>query len=324
LISGLDSLPKGGLHRWADYAELVCLATADGVVSEADLVERLKERKDVGEAAEADFLDDPDEETAVDAEASAPQADRRARQAADVFRHLVYRRQEFGPGYPFRFSVEGSLRTQGSITQLRRLYLFLLLCSSLRFVQAKRRQRVTVAFERLSARIVGALLPEWGEAHIFGTASVAGERYRGTLFRRLSRLADDLRVQVAVKKTDIATGGDLGCDVAAWLPMDDSVHGLISVIGQATCEGDWRRKQYDSSHEAWQTYLTSQYSHNNVVMIPFCYRDPTGGWYGPAQVSSVLIDRVRIFTIAAHDRALSDHVPNEMVEEFLQYREPLT
>ena len=338
-ISNLESIPDTReVHQWADYVELLCLANPDGLVSKADLLDRWAERTDVGESDVAAALepDEEPEEAEDTAEMFGPvetgtvggraaQHDRRVRMADDIFRHLTYRRATFGNAYPFEFTTGGALQRRENLTVRRKLYSFLLLASSLRYVRASARASITKGFEQLSASAMKSWLPKHAEVHVFGTSAGVNARYKGTLKAKLERLAKDLAETLLLSEDDFRRGdtGDAGADVVAWFSVGDANSGLVVFLAQATCQADWKDKQHESGHDAWRKVMTFTTLHNNVMFIPFCFRQPDGAWSWPRNIQgSILIDRVRLFWILRKLAEPLPAAPLQLVDSALAFREP--
>ncbi|HSH62412.1 MAG TPA: hypothetical protein VK988_22735 [Acidimicrobiales bacterium] len=315
----MDRLPAAKhRHHLADYVELLCLTNADLEFSSADLVDRLLERSDVGEDATEEG-DEPEP-----GEAPAAREDRLRRIAEDTFTHLAYRQGVFGRGYPFRLEGDNVLRRVSQVTRRRKLYVFLLLASSLRYVNRTPYQsQLEKSFERLATEALRRLLPSDAEVHPFGTAA-SGGRYRGRAWLRYERLAKDLRDHPLLEETNfpINSVGDLGLDSVAWLPSGDDIAPMMTFFAQSTCTVEWRGKQSESRR--WETYLHALAPRGNFLFVPFCFRLPNGQWYDLTWVyDGVVIDRLRLLWIFRGSAVDLEEVPYDLVDASLAQREAL-
>ncbi len=288
VLRALEKVPsETHPHIWADYIELLCLVNVSRQLSRADLLDRISERKDLGEGSEIsdDRLMAPEE------------SDRMTQKAEDWFRHLEYRQGAFESFYPFTVSEDGrTLSRQDMLSENHKLYVFFLLSSNLRYFQPQQ-TALTRDFELVSREALRACLPAKAEVHIFGTSSAGMGRYnQSTLWDRIRKLADDTH---AIVTTDEARfpqsfGGDRGLDIVAWIPMGDSVESTLLVVGQCACTLEWVQKQHSSSENAWWNVLRFPNTPSNVSFIPFCLREPNGNWYRPSdRANIILIDRLR-------------------------------
>jgi hypothetical protein len=260
------------------------------------------------------------------AEGAASAADSRLTYANDVFRHFAFRMSTFGDAYPFELTAEGALQVRPIDTDRQRLYLFLLLCSSLRYVRRSEWDFLTKGFERLSANAIRTWLPPGSEVHVFGTSAEAGARYTGTLREKLKLLADDLSEQLLLRDDQFRPGdtGDTGLDVVAWVPFGDMSNARLVVLAQATCRVEWKTKQMESSRMQWAGILTWKAPHNSVLCIPFCFRTPDGGWFFERDiVETILMDRVRLLALLQSGGGSLPEPQLKVVESALAYKEPI-
>lgn len=329
LLYNLARVPRERFtHHLADYVELLCLAHIDGEFSPEDLVERWKGQDDLG--AEPPEVD-PDEEEPIGAPVIEPGArkpvidDRRHSVALDVFSHLGYRAAAFKDDYPFELKSGylKMLRRRTHLTDRHKLYVFLLLGSLLRYVPRRRHSSITTPFERLVAEVLSVWLPDAAEVHLFGTAAKTSDRYVGTMWEKINLLGADIGEQVLLTETDFHASdtGDLGLDVVAWLPVGDRYAAMPVMFAQATCELRWKDKQHESGRN-WQSYLKQSAPRGNLLFIPYCFRDPSGGWFDNKwPTDAVIVDRQRLLWLLRDlDRPLAE-VPYDLVAEALDYRE---
>lgn len=318
-FESLEKLPpKQDVHLWADYVELLTMTNVDGEVSRADLVDRIKERRSIDPAA--------DEATDPDAPIVEPVTDTLVTKAENVFRHLAFRAGAFGPSYPFRLSSATVLARVGQMTRRRRLYLFLLLASSLRYTKPSSQAILTRDFERLGREALAAWLPSAASVHLFGTSAPRGSRYYGQLFRKLTKLASDISERLLLDEDELNAGdhGDAGADIVAWVAVGDTNKSRLIVLAQATCQFDWTGKQHQSGANAWRPLMTFAAEPANVLLIPYCYRKGDGTWHVNHTIqNTILVDRLRLIRILDASHVLTNSA-KEVVTEALAFREPLT
>lgn len=329
-VLSLTRVPSSSdLHHWADFAELLCLVNVDGVLGEQDLAERLRE---LGELQADPGPDDPDGDLEPDDDTVPPEdvtpaavSDALAGKARDVFRHLEYRAGRFGVAYPLVVGETVVKRKARLNLAPQRLYVFLLLAASLRYVRKTDRAKLTRGMERLATELMRHWMPTHAEVHGFGTAAEGGSRYRGPLFQKLQKLAGDLRETVTAKEEDILAGdmGDAGLDTIAWLTMgDDPNPGYPLFMVQVTCIEQWRSKQSEVGPDRWSGYMTTQALPVRILCIPACPRSPTGFWQRKLWVEkTVLMDRLRIMRVLSRPELPKLALPEELLTEALRFRE---
>jgi hypothetical protein len=325
-LINLDSLPKSSSpHIWADYIELLCLVNVDRMISKADLLDRIQERKDLGGEIDGD-----EEEKDLDVEPSlAAVDDKFVRQVEEWFQHLEYRAHVFNEFYPFYQSPDYLFRLREEITKEHLLYFFLLLSSSLRYIKG-RKSLLTGCFEVISARALKAALPKGAEVHLFGSSNPikARTRYKGHLWHKINQLARDIGEKVIVPESEFSkyNVGDKGLDVVGWVPLGDKASGLLLVFGQCACTEDWVKKQHSSHASAWRSTMTFIAPPSNMAFIPFCFRNIDGSWHKARNIyESIVVDRQRlIYLLRDNYHTFILEVPCfEAVEKVLQQQEYL-
>jgi hypothetical protein len=291
------------------------LINPDQALSLADVKDRIRERKDVGEEA-------AEPEEAVE-ERPAEREDHRTRRVADWFRHLRFRAGLFEDWYPFSVSANADeVSVRKPTTPKHRLYVFLLLGSNLRYLRAHIDQ-ITTCFEIVSAAVLRKMLPVGAEVHHFGPRHQAG-RYMGSLWRKMERLAADLADPLVAKRADFPENnvGDGGLDLVGWVPMGDQLSTHLLTFGQCACTSEWVVKQHSSGPAAWAGRIRFRAFPTNLVFIPFSFRTTDGAWHREDDIhQSVLIDRVRILNTLGDPIAFGDC--EETISAVLEQREGL-
>jgi hypothetical protein len=341
-IRNLDSLPRHkDLHHWADYIELICLLDPDRMTSPGQVLDRIREGRDAGDATPAslegdgvtqedvdrslfaeqedgvyedsELEDDPtdpenvwDEVAEIEENGSSSDAERRDalfRVVSDAFDRLYWRQSAFGDAWPFELRKNRILvaRTE---TPARRNYTFFLLCSSLRYVSKSDAATLTTSFERVCSVAFARAYVGW-EVHLFGTSAPTGSRYSGQLFPRLELLAKDLRCRLKVDENEfeVPDNGDNGLDVVAWLPLAAAGKGLPVAFAQcASGATDWVKKQWEASEDHWSATLDLEMPISNWTMIPFCYHSLGNVWENKRKVNKgILADRLRLMGLLEND-----------------------
>lgn len=321
----LTRLPKGkDIHVWTDYVELLCLVNVDGIVTKADIIDRLEE--DMGLSEREDNNQDYDDGQVTVSE----KKDKTEREVDDWFLHLSYRQGVFDLFYPFNISnSRDALTLVNNLTLKHKFYVFLLLSSNLRYFEKKSNHKLTSTFEIMSAIALKEMLPQKAQVHLFRPPEyIENRRYVGNLWSRIKLLADDLRERVLVAESEYApqNTGDGGLDIVGWVPISkDHTGGLLCVFGQCACTEEWVTKQHSSSVETWKPIMTFTSAPANMIFIPFCFRTATGEWWRTKDIhSSILIDRVRFTYFLENGYTdLETSLAYEVIEEFLSVKEPL-
>lgn len=318
LIQGIDRLPGSVQpHRLADWAELLCFASAEGELTAAELADRFEAREDYQrhEMLDASEPGDEDEKVPTDlvdppegGSFEAERDDRHARRANEVFRYVNSRVDAFGSTYPFAIENNGRRLVLQDSTIPRGAYLFLLTCALLRYVTNSGRSDLTSQFEKLCTLALKKRLPIDAEVHLFGAGPHSDSSIFGTLLvDKIQKLAEILGERATFDPSDFdpRDTGDHGLDIVAFLPPGDSISSKISFFGQCACTEEWVSKQFSSSDDAWGSLLTLMTRPANLCFIPFDFRRVDRTWHRRKDIKRThLIDRSRLL----HDLGLLNGV----------------
>lgn len=321
LLGNLSRLPGSyERHRWADWAELLCLNSAEGELSVHDLATAISQREE-WRAAEA--FDDPSpEEERIDPFARSRDddpEDKSLSEAREILAYMTTRQVGFGAAYPFAVSEDGTGVCVIEETGWRNLYLLLLFSSSLRYVPNKSAQsKLTSIFELVCYVALKRHLGSSAEAHIFGkNALKVVSRYTGRLPDKLRQLAADLNERTVFLDSEFSSRdvGDNGLDIVAWNGFEDDVSGLIVYFGQCACTPRWVDKQHSVIDESWFGIMTLLSKPVPICFIPFDFRQADGSWYKKSAIHrTVLVDRRRLLSMLGttqYGSTVEDAFPGE-------------
>jgi hypothetical protein len=290
------------LHRWADWAELLCFTSASGSLSLPEFAFAIAGRSDYIPSEISDDIE-PEEklrkEDLVRGLVAAQITDKAMDKAVQVFEYLGARCQAYGETYPFALDDDGLGVELRETSLSRSVYLFLLACASLRYVAEKAvATQLTSRYELLCLEVVRRSLPNGAEVHLFGKNSAdTTSRYVGKVTEKITQLADDLGEIPRFDEDDFEQNdsGDNGLDIVAWVSLGDQLNGRFVIFGQCACTPQWVTKQHSSSYDTWSSVMSLMVRPVNTCFIPFDFRKPSGKWYSRHQIHrSVLFDRRRI------------------------------
>jgi len=328
-LKGLESIPPtSNSHEIADYIELLCLVSQDGRVSKADVIDLVRERvEDLGEGKPTDLPDIEDEELIEDQGLDKPEDagpivanDKWEERINDWFKNLDYRVRSFAESYPFRLIKNGTvLVLRGSklrMNQQRKLYVFLLLASNLRYFTKPDQTSIASIFEVASWHALARYLPGDAKVYMFGRHALNTGNYSGSLWGKVNRLAADIGEKVVCEKSDFkpTNTGDAGLDLVGWLPFehtsDEMTRGFLLAFGQCACATNWPKKQYETHYDTWKNYISFTAYPFRLTFIPYCFRDATGDWFDWTKIGmTVLVDRPRLMNlIGTSPKKLKPHI----------------
>jgi hypothetical protein len=221
---------------------------------------------------------------------------------ADLWTLLNDRRRVLGATYPFVLDPPKTLRLVDPLEPQHRMYLLLLLASSLGRLPAGTWSELTTAFERLGSYVLEGWLGGSYRVDVFGTAASSGDRYHGNLRVALERLGRDLNWPLHDEvKEELSSSGDRGLDVVAWRPRnpDDAADLWVTYFAQCGCGKEWFGKQDEPHASRWRRLLAIKGPLQPVLMIPYWQRRPGGAWQRSSWLSAdnVTLDRQRILSL---------------------------
>jgi hypothetical protein len=330
-LEKLPSEPRYASHAWVDYLELLCLADVDGLLLKNDALDRIKPRSQdlmegaepLGQAAsEADSSFEPQSiEVSAGESSSAELDDKWTEQIGKLFEHFHFRAKAFGAFYPFTYdSSKGVLSRTSQFDLKQKFYISLLLSANLSYI-GKQHHALTNSFEALSEQVVKTFLPHGAEVHVFGTTTLASQRYKGNAWAKVNALAKDLKERVTAPEGDFAPTnvGDSGLDFVAWVPPGDDCGSLLTIFGQCACTDEWVKKQFTSSPESWRTKMTFSAQPHNMIVIPICLRNADGTWHVGSDIRSIMIDRPRVVHCLKDRMDMFEKLPSsKVVDELIQ------
>jgi hypothetical protein len=290
-------------HHYADWIELCVLRSGEGEFSRADAIQRLLETYEVDGPPDDDVELDAELIEAVAPGQSATQA-RANRHVEDAIRQIERRVQDFAAAYPFVLSADRDVITKRRSSKERSTYIALLLASSKKWISGANSD-IEQTFEVFTANAVTQWLGGGFVVHGCGTAAAAGTRYeRQPMPQKLRKLSEDLRAPVAPDGGNhfrAGDSGDGGLDVVAWKSPIDQANGNLAVFVQATTAARFDGKWGDVQDSKWRQRLAMKSAAVPVLAVPFAFRDTAGGWYMPAEIQSVLLDRLRLVRLIGKD-----------------------
>lgn len=301
MLPDLAKVPRHAYSfLWADYVELLCLCGRNGLVSKGNIDASTQEAGDV----QADSIGEPTGE-----EQSEEIDDRVSRRWSDIHARLTTRSMQY-VDWPFVLE-KNLLRSRFDQNNKRhRLYLALLVASSLRLCGNGRSDEVTSAFEEISYHWLRYSLNDMWEVRPFGAHQTLPNAYTGTLLKKLKALAVDIqaRMQKPDDGYDPRNTGDGGIDLVAWLKMGDHRGNMPVIFGQCACSPtDWEDKQLDVTPAATEAHLSLDHPGAAYCFVPHDLSANDKIWDRSEHVKrTVLVDRRRLFTVFENCNAFND------------------
>jgi len=278
---------KFDVHLLVDYIELRCLVNADHNMVLSDLKEIFTaEDEEVDMRFSEDDIASPDDASEPD--------DANERFLADLFRHMQSRQIHYGSSYPFEVN-DGQIAIKVALDDMHIAYLYLLLCSHLKYIAKEHHAQLTSEFEFVSIKCIEMLVVPNHELHVFGKNSkIKSARYTGNAINRLQLLADDLGGHLKVGAADFpkTSTGDSGLDIVGWFNCWDLLKNQLVLVGQCKCSMKWT--EVKDARQRLHELMSLNDEVANYFLIPFHYRRSTNDWHQAASAGrKCLIDRER-------------------------------
>lgn len=145
--------------------------------------------------------------------------------------------------YPFEIG-KNKIKLKNDLTDIQKLYLYLLISSNLNNFK-KLKGVLTSEFETLSKNVLEKYFPKM-------TVEEFGENsdYKGNTRAKIKALSKKLNIDVRKKELENISplaNKEKGLDLVGWMPFNDSIANMVSVLGQCACGKDWTKKKADTS-----------------------------------------------------------------------------
>ena len=278
---------KNEINRWADYIELRCLYMDDHLVSKDDVLDI--------------FIDeDLDELQRGEAEHSL-KYDKLSSVIGNYYEIIKYRKSKHPEYYPFDIEDDRCIVLKDNLENKHLHYIYLLLCTSLSFMDQSSMQKITHAFEKYCCPFMRLLVPVDARTELFGTTRDTN-LFHGNLRSRIEQLAEFLGAQTtktmdADKRYDRIKAGDAGLDIVSFLKLDEASH-IPVALAQCTCSYDeWINKQESINSDTWRTRIDPIAPFWRYMYVPFYCHNASGKFEQLTDIHTCLIDRQRILCL---------------------------
>jgi hypothetical protein len=289
---------KDKTHHYCDYIELLTLVDGGDGLSISDVYDRFHDDNKIdgiGTSDGAEVISSWEEEI------------------NNWFQELQARVSAYADKYPFIFK-DKRFSLKENLTNHQLIYIGLLLCSSLRYIEGSSVRTLPSVFEYLSCSVMKTYLPSMAEVHIFGVSSRTQGRYHGSLEEKIRLLSEDASYPVSTRPNVFRDrdNGDGGVDIIAWLPYNGDINldKKLLFIGQSASTMDWPNKQH--SGERLLNYLNIETQILNTLYVPFDMRDIDRNikeWH--LVTTDVLFDRHRIINLLNPEDLFSESIGAE-------------
>ncbi len=318
MIKNIEKTPPKSCyceHYFCDYIELIALINNSDIVSVSDIYDRFKADDKTTDTESANV---PDNDVSDN-------DDKWNTKIQGWFDILKIRKETFQDFYPFSIDDNNHIKLEKNLSDNHKLYLFLLLSSSLRYIE-KNTNILTSDFEKLSLEALKSYLPDNAKCHIFGTSS---DRYTRTLKEKTDLLAEDLKYNTKYKESSLNSNntGDGGVDLVAWIPFkkDENQNNMQVFLAQCATGKEWVNKQYEPD-KFIDNFIDFKTRVKKAIFIPYDARNNNRDF---SEQNSVLedilfFDRIRVvYLLASNIKKIINLSSFEIVQYFIEYEEPI-
>ncbi|NQZ77388.1 MAG: hypothetical protein HRT61_15000 [Ekhidna sp.] len=322
-VKKLGKLPdcrNDDFYRLADYIELKCLVNKDGEYSIAEFVDDASQRtEDLGEG---DFEDNKETKKLSKSQKN----DKWETIAKDTFRVIESRVKVYDENYPFELTENRRGIVLKKSLESCELYLFLLLCSDLRYT-LKFKKELTSSFELACLEVWRRLFPN-SEVRLFGSSNTEEEDSEwksDKLWDKLSWMETFLAEKLRIEKDEISKydKGDRGLDLVGKVTLEDNLSNFPILFGQCACSPkDWVKKQHSMKFDAWDGLISLSTYPNCFMFIPQSFRNAKGEWHDRTQIhKTVLVDRHRIISNFENTEVFNNLSSKPVLDAIVQTKE---
>ena len=309
MLQDIDVVPKGlDATYWADYIEFRALVNVDKNFTMAEFDTAFQGNE--GDT-DSDDKSDPDKGRS------------RALNKWNNALNLCRQRQKFflPRAYPFKIPSDENdiILLKERLTGSQKAYLFLLVCSSLKYINPSKTNIIAREFEKACLSIFKYCLPEGATVKGNWANPNPGEDcYTGTLPDKLKAIAKDIKCSGdAINEDDYdpRDTGDDGIDLVAWHGMYDDRPGIPIAVGQCGCSRtEWQFKQFEASWYRHKTTFPLISPWMNFYFCPLDLWKERGKWRKGAKIKdAVFVDRYRILKIVQeNDHQLSTNTIDDL------------
>ncbi len=281
-IRNLENLDKPDCSRdetnlFADFVELLVMFSKGDGVAYGDIMDRFFGEPDESNSSERN----DDNESFIDG----------------IFSLIEERGDLYGEQYPFEIGKEQIVTLKRELTLLQKLYLFLLISSSLDIFKSFNAE-ITTDFEMVSCETIKLFLPN-AIVKSFGKLS----EYKGNAKEKIRNLADD----IGLPTDDFEIDGvgernvqERGLDIVSWIPFEDKCQNKIIFLCQCACGKRYESKQHDVRRfeHYYRFYRTKP---QRTLFVPYALINPKDGkFYHSDYIEEdyLVFERLRIICLA--------------------------
>jgi len=275
--TGMPDFPRHETDLFADFVELLVIFSKGDGIAYGDVQDR--------------FFGEPDEKN------SSERNDANESFIDAIFSLIEERRDLYGDQYPFEVEKEQFVTLKRELSLPQKLYLFLLISSSLSIFKSFDAE-ITTDFEMVSYEAIKSFLPN-AIVKPFGKLS----KYKGNAKDKIKKLADDIGLPTddnAIECIGERNVQERGLDIVSWIPFEDKCQNKIIFLCQCACGKQYESKQHDVRRFE-HYYCFYRTKPQRTLFVPYAIINPKNGkFYHSDNIEDdyLVFERLRIISLA--------------------------
>lgn len=280
-------------HYFCDYIELVALVNNDDFFTKSDIYDIFYDDDKIKIKENTSDIILGNETSKV--------VDNWKNKIGEWFDILNIREVLFKEFYPFIIINQGSIALKSNLTNSHKLYIFLLLNSTQKYL-SKNKNLLTSDFEEFSLIALKNYLPINANSYRFGNSMLDYDRYKGKLLHKINLLANDLKYKTQYDKEDFddKDNGDGGLDLVSWFPFhnDENQNNMQVILSQCATGKEWYKKQYETD-KVTSNFINFKTKVNSAIFIPYDGRRENRTFTEQKEILNDIwvFDRIRILNL---------------------------
>lgn len=299
----IPNIPKHKHHLYADYIELIALFTKSHV-TKSDILDRLFD----------EGIELSDEKNMAEKD------DNNENWINEIFDLINHRNSLFSDDYPFNFE-NNNLKIKDRISEKNKIYLSLLISSSLNYFKLLQPE-LTTEFETISFQSLLNYMPKTAKVKATGENS----EYSGTAKEKIKKLANEIYIKINntelnnISKRNVK---EKGLDLIAWIPFEDKIPNIITLLAQCACGKDWKKKQHETGrYENYFVFYRKRPIH--AMYIPYSLTNNNSFYESDDIVGDrIIFDRKRILEFLPDTSFFNNMNSHLIVNKTIEYEEDI-
>ena len=304
-----EKYPTHLIHLYVDYIELIALFSNQEQITVDEVLNR--------------FFDSGLIKKSEQDENRAQSNDENEAFIKSLFTEIDSRKALFIDAYPFDYSYKLGLNLKDDLTDKQKLYVFLLISSSLN-IFTPFKEVLTSEFETVCYNALANYMPSNTIIKQFGENS----EYKGNIIDKINSLAKDIQIETDttfLSKISPRGNKERGLDIIGWLPFKDGIPNLLTILGQCTCQKDWQKKVGESRR--YNRYLRFYLQLPlHAMFIPYSLTDyQSGDFYQSDEFgeNTIVFERNRILSLAGEAEYINRLESIHLIDNCIVYEEDI-